>query len=49
MRLLELARLIRCKGTLEEAEAVLPYEQQLAKDLEACKAEIQPQPKPLAA
>lgn len=36
-RLLELARLIRKRGTPDQAEAVLPYERQLSEDLETAR------------
>lgn len=39
-RLLEVARLIRRRGKPEEAEAVLPYERLLERDLDARKAEL---------
>lgn len=39
-RLVELARLIRRRGTPAEAAAVLPYEQQLEHDLQARQGEL---------
>ena len=39
-RLLEVARMIRRRGTPQEAEAVLPYERQLGADLKAREAEL---------
>jgi hypothetical protein len=39
-RLLNLAQLIRRKGTPEQAEAVLPYERQLQHDLQVRQDEL---------
>lgn len=39
-RLLTLAQLIRRRGTPAQATEVLPYEQQLERDLEQRKAEL---------
>lgn len=54
-QLLALARLIRRKGTPDEAAAVLPYERQLESDLAAAQAStpvipaLSAQPQPVAA
>ena len=39
-RMVELARVIRRRGTPEEAAVILPYEQLLAHDLEIRQAEL---------
>lgn len=39
-RLLEMARVIRRRGSPAEAEAVLPYERQLEHDLEVRESEL---------
>jgi hypothetical protein len=42
-RLLEMSRIIRRRGTPDEAEAVLPYERQLEADLKARELELRKQ------
>jgi len=43
-RLLEFSRLIRRRGTPEEAEAILPYERQIETDLKTCREQLHQQP-----